>query len=765
MRSLVPTLFSLTAIAAAAEGPAPVADTRPERSPEASTGTPLVITATRLDEEPWLQPYAMQRLERDDLDRTNARTLTDRLNYQPGVYVQRTAPNQASPYIRGLTGEQTLLLFDGIRYNHAAMRPGPNQYLAMIPDEAVGRVDVILGSSSTVTGSDGLTGAIDVGLAHAGREATTPLSPFAGTRYSSAEGGSAYAGIDGRSADFAYSAELSQADYHDLRGGKDAGDHLFGDAAGSRVIPNSGYRQLAFGGRVAYEGLDQHHLELAFGYTRQDEAPRPDGYAENSGNANRISRMLDPQEFRYVHVRDRWTLDGAIDSVQTTTWYHRHDERQVREDISGSRYRERINDDRIDTLGIDLQLGSQIGDQHDLTYGTTLYQDTTMNDARRRRSPTADPDLAVIDQTGATNPGTTSIPDDSTYRGLAFFVQDSWQFRPQWSLLGGLRYSRTDWQATITDDRPGFDSLDGISGNNAATFAQEVAGDSAAVTASLRLGWQVNTEVFTFAGVSQAFRAPNLTNLVGVRDRGSSSSGGNGPQTEGNLDLDPETSITTETGIRWQRDRDQLALNVYYTALRDLIQVAYIDVDLDGDIDANDRALSVNSARGWLAGGEVSGDLALPTTGLLADTYRFAVVSTLSYSRGRSDEPLPSASGGSTSEYISRANLLFGTGGLKLEHDSGWWTMARARFQAGYNHVNPADGGDTRHTTFAAKDGPAGAMPGFVVYDVLVGYQEPSGKYSMTGSIENCFDRSYRPVGSGTDGAGLNAVVSLHTRF
>lgn len=781
---LAPSLLALAAGLSAAEfapipagsksagGPQPLpAPKTQDETPVIGSGPALVVSATRLDSDPAVQPYALHQHDKVSLDQTNARTLTDKLNYTPGIYIQHTASNQSSPYIRGLTGEQTLLLFDGVRLSHAMMRPGANQYSAMIPDEAVGRIDTILGSSSTVTGSDGLTGAIDFRLAEAGRDADAPLRPVAGTRYGSADGASAFAGVDGRSHGFAYSAEFSHAEYHELRGGKDAGDHLFGDAAGSQRIPNSEYRQVGYGTRVAYEGWDDHRTDLALGFVRQSEAPRPDGYFENSGSAGRISRSYDPQDFTYLHLRHAARFDGPIQRAQATVWWHQHIENQFREDIQGTigsgteRYRRREYEDQVDTIGLDLQLGSLVADTHSLTYGTTIYQDATANAAQRFRSPSGstDADSAVLDQSGATTPGTTTVPDDSTYTGLGLFIQDDWQINETWNLVGGLRVNRSAWDFTVTDDRPGFEWI----APGSTTTPLEVSEADTGITGSLRAGWQATPTIFGFAGLSQGYRSPSLSNLAGVQDRGSSSSGGSGPQVEGNIALESEKSLTTEVGTRWVDDRDTASINLFVTQLQDLIQVQYIDVNSDGIIDGtNDRAQMVNAESGILYGFEVAHDIAIPIGDWLdATVWRPALVQSTSYVRGEAEVSDPALAGGTSTQNISKANLFFGKAGLRLSHINGWWGMFQARYQAGYDDVTAGDAGDTRHTTFAAKDGPAGAMPGFVVWDALVGYADPRGKYQATAGFENLFDHSYRPVGSGTDGAGFNAVLSLQMVF
>src|SRR5690606_9012068 len=60
---------------------------------------------------------AGSRVDQRELEEQLPRSAPDALRYEPGVFVQQTAHSQASPYVRGRTGQQTLLLFDGVRLN------------------------------------------------------------------------------------------------------------------------------------------------------------------------------------------------------------------------------------------------------------------------------------------------------------------------------------------------------------------------------------------------------------------------------------------------------------------------------------------------------------------------------------------------------------------------------------------------------------------------------------------------------------------------
>ena len=718
--------------------------------PAAEVVTPplVVVGISRLEDPPVQQPYALYRQDQEDLARANQASPVEALDHTPGVYVQKTAGNQSSPYVRGLTGEQTLLLFDGVRLSHAMMRPGPNQYAALIPDNAVGGIDVLLGSSGTVQGSDGLTGAVDFRMAEAGRGVNKVASPWTSTRLDTADGQQLAAGFDGTAAGFQYSFDGGRSWSRDRQGGKDAGDHLFGTAAGQNEIPNSGFEQFDLGGRAAYVGLAGNRFEVSAGRVKQWDAPRADGYFENSGVANRISRYYNPQQFDYVHGRHIFAGAGAVPRIQTTVWFHRHQESQIQEDIQNSgqnaRYRRREWDDRISTVGLDLQLTSRVAQRHELTYGTTVYEDRTGNVSRVYRSPAGNtsPGGAVFDPTQST-PGTTTVPDGSTYRGVGLFLQDLWSLAPQWELLAGIRWSQSAWKADVTTDRPGYAPI----GNTT------IDGTASAVTGNARLGWHPVEPSTIFAGISQGFRAPNLSNLTGIQSRASSNI-----QTEGNPDLKPEKSLTYEVGAKYEEQRDSAGITFFYTDLTDLIQTTYIDVNGDGAITAVDRSRSDNANSGELAGFELAHDWGILAASLPTDT-RLAIFNVVNAVTGEAE--VENGQGVVETQHISRANRVYGQGGVTFEPTTAWYVTFQTRWSMAYKEPAPGDATDVRHTTFGYADG---GMPGYAVLDLKAGYRWNKA-IRLDGALENLLNHSYREVGSGIDGAGLSGVVRVTARY
>ncbi|MBS1150850.1 MAG: hypothetical protein H6Q89_2548, partial [Myxococcaceae bacterium] len=104
---------------------------------------------------------ATSTVQRSDLERRLPRSAPDALRFEPGVFVQQSAHAQGSAFIRGLTGQQTLLLFDGIRLNNSTWRQGPNQYFFTLDSQSLESIEVVRGGASTRLGSDALGGAIE----------------------------------------------------------------------------------------------------------------------------------------------------------------------------------------------------------------------------------------------------------------------------------------------------------------------------------------------------------------------------------------------------------------------------------------------------------------------------------------------------------------------------------------------------------------------------------------------------------------------------
>ena len=590
---------------------------------------------------------------------------------------------------------------------------------------SISSIDAILGSSSVVNGSDGLTGALDFRLAEAGRGIDKAVSPWATLRVDHANGTQTATGIDGKVDSWRYSLEGSYYKFHDRIGGKQTPHNVFSTDKSSYddSIPNTAYDQWAAAGRFAYDGLTDRTFEISYGYTNQDDARRPDGYQENSNNSSRISRFYDPETFSYLHLRDKWSPDGLFfDELTTTLWWHQQNERQIRERLasSGTVYRRQEYDDRVDSMGIEPQFISYF-DNHELTYGLLFLTEETTNDYEEYRNlsgTSADGATAYqADQWGQN----TTITDGAEYDTFAVYVQDLWQIDDKWSLLSGLRYTHVDWDFDV---------------------ASKSAND---VTGGLRASYKINNDMVAFAGIAKAFRAPNLQDLDGATDRGSS-----GTTSFGNPNLDPEVSFTYEAGWRYRRDNDQFAASVFYTSIDDIIQRTYPAGSSSGVVDNGESA--------YLYGYELEWNYGLPVSEYLDN--RLAFFGTIS--KVESEQEVPQSNGTILDEPMSRTNRIYGKSGLHYTIDQNWWARGQVRFHGAYDDIESDDESDVRLTV---PGNSRGQNPGYGVIDLSVGAVSDDGNRWGTLTLENLANKTYRQLGSGADAPGFNIGLNIGVRF
>jgi iron complex outermembrane receptor protein/hemoglobin/transferrin/lactoferrin receptor protein len=147
---LAVALFALAPAARADDPPAPPAAETTEVTVRGQ-GSDRGATAGR----------ATSRVDRREIEEQLPRSAPDALRYEPGVTVQQTAHGQGSAFIRGRTGQQTLLLFDGIRLSNSTYRQGPNQYFFTIDAKTIHSIEVVRGGGSTRWGSDAIGGVLN----------------------------------------------------------------------------------------------------------------------------------------------------------------------------------------------------------------------------------------------------------------------------------------------------------------------------------------------------------------------------------------------------------------------------------------------------------------------------------------------------------------------------------------------------------------------------------------------------------------------------
>lgn len=512
----------------------PPSEAAPTRELEASIITPTLSERTPL-ESPWTEDV----IDSEQIERRAYRTVPQALRDTPGIFVQETAVGQGSPYIRGFTGYQNLLLIDGIRLNNSVFRSGPNQYWNTIDPYTIESLEVVMGPSSVIYGSDSLGGTVNVRTRNPqAREGRT----FGGQLFY--RGSTAEQSNWGRAESWAFAGDTGVLAGV---GGKDFGDLVAGGGTGEQ--PGTGYSQLEGDLKVETFLDPDTRLVLAFQHVAQNEVPRTHKTVdsipfEGTTVGSELRRDLDQRRtlaYGQLHGED---VDSWFDRYSLSLSWHQQEEERHRERTSG--YDEQGF--TVDQLGLFGNLSSDTAIGR-LTYGFDYYHDE-------------------VGSFSSSNPIQGPVADDSSYDLFGLFVQDELELTERLDLVLGARFSYAAAEAGSYEDP---------STGNPASLED----DYDAFVGSARFLYTLEERrAVLFGGVSQGFRAPGLSDLTRLDSARSNELEVASPG------LGPEYTTTYELGMKSESDRTSNRLSVFYTDIRDgIIRTPTGNVTPGGDVE------------------------------------------------------------------------------------------------------------------------------------------------------------------------------------
>ncbi len=718
----------------------PPATPAPPTTPPADENTRTVRVKTRPQlTEP---DRAGSVITRRELDERLPRSAPDALRGEPGVFIQQSAHGQASPYIRGLTGQQTVMLFDGVRMNTSTFRQGPNQYFFTVDSRSIDHIEVVRGGSSTRYGADSLGGSIIASPIEPAMEPRTPgkgpvtahgKGIFATTTADAQLGGRAQLdlGVLGK---VGVVGGFGYRDVNQLYSGGRVREPATGNT--QKVPPRfgpddktqlgTGFRELTGDVRAVAQIDRRNRLTLAYYDYRQRDAPRTDFCPEATAPDNECLTYR-KQDRTLVYAKYEHD-DGpaAAEHVTITLSYQRQHEDRYLERGAGSSTR-RAGVDTVHTVGTALTIATRrlnpapwarLG----VTYGADGYLDEVRSDAT----------LTFVDA-GVSTPDISQYTDQANYfTGGVWGIADA-DITRVLRLRLGTRLAAVRTRAPYSELRSSL----------AYRLYWLTAVGHAGITLS-PLDWLA----FPFS-VDQGFRAPNVDDLT------SRQATGGGSQFE-NASLKPEHSTMLEGGIRIMRPWLEVRMFAYYMLISDHIQRRPAE---RGECPASDLVCgasrfiitldnmeSLSRIRGVDGGVRVY----LP--------YDFGAAATVSYAWGDgrnprfgvvADEPYRAP--------LSRVPPLNGTAEFGWRSTEwGPYVICVVRWARLQDRLSPTDENDVRI--------PAGGTPGWVVGDIRAGYRlDPHLVLGMV--FENVANGAYRHHGSSVNGPGRGLVFELQGAF
>jgi outer membrane receptor protein involved in Fe transport len=519
----------------------------------------IVVTASR-DERPAASaPRATSVVPAEEILRTTPRTTPEALTRAPGVWVQKTNHGGGSPFVRGLVGNQVLVMIDGLRLNNSTFRYGPNQYLATVDPSMATQIEVLRGSGSVQYGSDALGGVIQI------RNREPRFSPE-GSRTRGGVSGrlmtegmeqSLQVALDHASPGVAATASLAVRDFGDLVAGGDLG----------KESP-SGYQEVSGDARARWRLGATRDLQLVYQHVHQDDVPRWDQVAQR-GYAR---YAFDPQVRQLAYARLAQQTSGPWPGLLTLTgaWQRSREGRERQR--QGSTILT-VEEDLIDTWAATGEWRVAPGRGWTLTAGGEIYRDQV-------GSWREDRDLAC----GCAEPRRGQFPDGATaFNAAAFGLAHLDTSRL--TIDAGTRYT---WTRLSADD---------------ATFGDVALSPGALVSSAAALV-PIASGFSGYAGVSQGFRAPNLDD---VSTLGPFDFGVEIPASH----LVPERSLSVEAGLRVRLTGAAVSAAVFRTNLENLIDRVRVAPPPGLDI-GDDRVYQrANVGEAYIRGVEADGEWAL----------------------------------------------------------------------------------------------------------------------------------------------------------
>jgi iron complex outermembrane receptor protein/hemoglobin/transferrin/lactoferrin receptor protein len=673
---------------------------------------------------------ASSTVRRADLERRLPRSAPDALRWEPGVFVQQSAHAQGSPFVRGLTGQQTLALFDGVRLNTSTWRQGPNQYFFTLDSRSLDSVEVLRSGASTPYGSDALGGVL---LAHPIEPPSTPtpVRPTLQLRGATADqerGGRLQ--VQGATERLGFIGGFGGRRVGLLESGGLVLNPIDGNlpevprfAPDERTQLGTGFDELTGDARLVWRASDEDTLTAATYFYRQYDAPRTDLCAPPFARFDECLRY-DKQFRTLAYLAWKRTQPGGLSARATLSWQRQHEQRTF--DRPAFSVVDRGMDD-VDTFGTTVRLAPAALTLAErplrLTFGADGALDRLRSSALTRFTAL---DIELQRSRGQYLTG-------SRYFTGGLFVDGDWELFPTLTARAGTRVGLVVARAPA-DAESGTLAVD----NRWVPWVGHAG-----------LEWRATSTLTLLAHVDHSYRAPNLDDLSSRQQTGP------GFQFE-NAALNPERATTLDVGARLRTGRLSLDGWAFVTRIHDAIirrprNVTDCPPDTPQCAASWSRFQLINArADSFLYGLEGSARVRLP--------HSLALHTGIAWAWGESPNPADPPRNPSTPYAprvpLSRVPPLNGTAELLWSHPSGFSASTGLRWALLQDRLALSDRSDARI--------PIGGTPGYAVLDVRASWRLGT-RLVIAAVLENVTDAAYRSHGSSVNGPGRGVTVSIET--
>ena len=489
----------------------------------------IVVTASKNKLLSHKIPDAVSVLTEEELKVNAPRSMAEALIGVPGVWMQKTNHGGGSPFLRGLTGNQTLLLIDEIRLNNAAFRYGPNQYFNTIDVFSVNQVEVIRGKGSVLYGSDALGGVINV-ITQSPKFYTGKSRLKGKGRLKLMNKGmeqSGAGGLEYQSQQFAISGNINYKEFGDLFAGGDLGYER----------PSS-YNETGTNLKAKLRLTDNWLISSAYNYLIQNDVDRYDQVAQRGYETYKF----DPQIHNLFYARAEYFGGNSFFRKVKFTFSN-----QLSDETRKSQKQEstifKTENDVVKNYGFVLDNFSEFNRNWSAVSGLEYYSDLIHSSK-----------IETNTETGEQTEKRGLYPNNSKMKNFAVFSQHTFKIEKINLQLGG-RFNVNK-----------LNSIDEEFG--------EVELKPQSIVGNFSFQYLPNKSDNFIFSANTAFRAPNINDIssFGFFDYGIEIPSDN---------LAPEKTLTFEAGYKKLTNRFSLSLFAFNTRLKN--QIVRVPSEYNGD--------------------------------------------------------------------------------------------------------------------------------------------------------------------------------------
>jgi hemoglobin/transferrin/lactoferrin receptor protein len=700
------------------------------------------ITETPLEKNSLLKAQHKFQFSKNQINSQQAPSTADLLASRPEIFIQKSQQGGGSITLRGFEASRVLMYVDGVRMNNLIYRSGHLQNVITIDNQSLESVQVLMGASSTVYGSDALGGVI-----HFYTIKPSFYSPkwgsngSASVRYGSVnreytQHADAQYGNDR----WGFATSITTSNFSDLRSGKNP-NPFHTENYGLRpfyvqrinnkdslvVNPDpyiqkySGYNQTDFIQKIAFKPNKNDIHQLNVQISTSSNIPRYDRLTDPLGNGLKYAAWYyGPQErnmIAYDFIRKKETL--YFQTKQAGIHVQK---------IQESRYTRKFNSNNLDERMENVQVyGGKFQAQHQgkkaiWVIGSDVQLNLLQSTAQRNNLATQV--ISGLD---------TRYPNGKNEMIQGGIFQDHiLKISEHWVMNDGVRLGYSTLQSSIKDTTYFKFPFTQIQQNNplySMQWGMNYFSRGVHESDQLKLSFLSST----------GFRVPNIDDLSKIFETGA------GNVILPNNHLKPEKTWTNELGMTksWNDDHLTWENHVYYTRFYDAITTlpfTYLGKDslvydgINSPIFANQN---------------------------VGKAFIYGIQSSISYSKNNI-----TLNGGFQYTYgrmikddvrspLDHIPPIMGQVRLMYRWNNLLTSMIQVQFQ-GKKKISDYLLNGEDNEQYAPADG----MPAWIVAHMRFTYVLPKN-FSINTGIENIFNTQYRIFASGINAPGRNIYISL----